>query len=117
MIFMTGWIVCFWTKVILKITTDGLLNIFQYDIIAYKNFCQRKKSQNLIEMPMDSHLTNRKYLCYQENWDSSCVNNYLIQFRTHLKLSSEKRKTDAEHFLYLVYTGLRRHSRWYGVKQ
>ena len=59
-------------------------------------------------MSMGSHLVNRKWSCYLENWDSPGVNNHLVHFLSNLKLSSEKRLTDAQHFLYVVYSGLRR---------
>ena len=58
-------------------------------------------------MSMGSHLANRKWSCYLESWDSSDVKNHLVHFGSHLKLSSEKRLTDAQHSLYLVYGGLR----------
>ena len=60
-------------------------------------------------MPMGSLLVNRKWSSYLENWDSFGVNNHLVHFWSNLKLSSEKRLTDAQHFLYVVFSGLRRH--------
>ena len=60
-------------------------------------------------MPMGSHWANRKWPCYLENLGSSEVNNHSEHFWSNLKLSSEKRLTDAQDFLYLVYSGLRRH--------
>ena len=60
-------------------------------------------------MSMCSHFANWKWLCYLENMDSSDVNNPLVHLWNHLKISSEKRLRDAQHFLNLVYSGLRRH--------
>ena len=74
-----------------------------------RNFCQRKSYKTFPERPMGSRLANRKWSCYLENWDSSGLNNHLVHFWSHLRLSSVKRLTYAHHFLYLVYSGLRRH--------
>ena len=60
-------------------------------------------------MPMGSYFANRTWSCYLDNSDSSGVNNYLAHFWSNLELYSEKGSTDAQHFLYLVYSGLRRH--------
>ena len=60
-------------------------------------------------MPIGSHLANRKWSYYLENFNSFGVNNHKVHFWSHLKLSSEKRLIDAQHFLYLVSSGLRRH--------
>ena len=77
--------------------------------LLIRNFCQRKSSKTVLEMSMDSHLLNRKWSCYLENLDSYGVNNHSSHFGSHLKLPSVKRLTDAQYFLYLVYSGLRRH--------
>ena len=60
-------------------------------------------------MPMGSHLANRKLLCYLKKLGVSDVNNHSEHFWSNLKLSSEKRLTYAQDFLYLVYSDLRRH--------
>ena len=75
----------------------------------YETFAKETCNKTFLEMPMGSHLANRMWSCYLENWDSSGVNNHLAHFWSHLKLSSEKRLTDAQYFLYLFYSGLRHH--------
>ena len=60
-------------------------------------------------MPMDGHLANWKLPRYLEILDSSGVNNRIAHFGSHLQLLSEKRLTDAQQFLNLVYSGSRRH--------
>ena len=60
-------------------------------------------------MTMVSHLANWKWLCYLENWDSSGINHHYVHFWSYLKRFPEKRLTDAQHFLHLVYSGFRRH--------
>ena len=72
-------------------------------------FVKQMSQKTFIEMPMGSHFPNRKWPRYLENWDSSDVNNYLLHFWSHLKLTSKKRLTDAQHFLNLVYFGLTHH--------
>ena len=94
------------------ITSYGFLNVLECDYMAYKELLSKKKShKTFLEMPMGSHLANRKWSRYLENWDRSGVNNHLhvVHFWSHLKPSSEKSTTDVQHFLYLVYSGLRRH--------
>ena len=44
--------------------------------MAYKKFAKEKGHITLLEMPMVSHLANRKWSGYLENWDSSDVNIY-----------------------------------------
>ena len=34
----------------------------------------------MLVLPMGSHLANRKWSCYLENWDISDVNNHLVHF-------------------------------------
>ena len=75
--------------------------------LLIRNFCQ-KSHKTFLEVPMVSHLANRKWSCYLESWDRSGINNHLVRFWSRLKLSPEKWSTDAQHFLYLVDSGLRR---------
>ena len=59
-------------------------------------------------MSIGRHLANRKWPCYPKNWDSSGVNNHSVHLCCHLNLPSKKRLLDAQPFLNLVYSGLRR---------
>ena len=74
-----------------------------------RTFLKENSHNTFLEMPMGSRLANRKWSCYLENWDSSGINNHFEHFLNHLKLSSEKIWTDAQPFLYLVSSRLRRH--------
>ena len=60
-------------------------------------------------MHIGSYLVNRKWSHYMENMDSSGVKYHLVHFWSNLQLSSEKMLTDAQHFVYVVYSRLRRH--------
>ena len=64
-----------------KFATDGLFNIFEFDFMTYKKTIVKEKCHKTFsEMSMGSHLTNRKWLRYLENWDSSDINNHLVDF-------------------------------------
>ena len=114
MIFMTSWTV-------LRLDGDDL-GLVQYNYNRWlikrlwmwfhglkETFVKEKKSNKTFIEPMGSHLANRKWSFYLENSDSSGVSNHLVHFWSHLNLSSEKRSTDAQHFRYRLYSGLRRH--------
>ena len=89
---------------------NGRMVLSLNDSMCYKKLLSKKKShKTFLEMSMGSLLANRKWPCYLENWDSSDVNNHLVHFWSHQKLSSETRSKDAQNFLYLVYSGLRHH--------
>ena len=60
-------------------------------------------------MSMVSHLANRKWPSNQNNWDRSGVNYHLAHFWSHQKLFTETRSIDAQYFLCLIYSGLRRY--------
>ena len=75
-------------------------------LLLIRNFCQRKSHKTVIEMLMGNLLANRTWTCYLEKCDSS---GEFVHFGRHLKLSSDKRLTDAKDFLYLDYSGWRRH--------
>ena len=64
-----------------EITTDGLLNVFKFDLMASKKVLSKKKGHNtFIEMPIESNLVHRKWSCYLESLDSSGVKNNLVHF-------------------------------------
>ena len=51
-----------------EIATDGLLNVLEFDFMAYKKLLSKKKShKTFLEMITGSHLANRKWSCYLYN--------------------------------------------------
>ena len=89
-----AWLNCFafgrWWSLIGAIKFQVMINSTSLNLIPWfiRNFVEEKSHKIFLEMSMGSHLANRKWPCYLENWDISGVNDHLVHVWSHLQLPS-----------------------------